>query len=265
MDNRAIGILDSGVGGLTVAREIYSQLSQEDIVYFGDTAYLPYGPKSSVIIQRLVRNNIRFLLTKKVKAIVLACHTASALALEELKKESPVPIIGVIRPGAEEAMGISKNKRIGVIGTYGTIRSGAYTKELKSLASDVIVKEVPCPLFVPLVEEGWTEKEVTRLAIKEYLTCLKDEDIDVLILGCTHYPLLKPEISRFMGETYLVDSARATVAQLKKILKEENLSRENNVQARHSFFVSDAPQKFARVSKIFLDKEIESVERVEVP
>ncbi len=261
MDDRPIGVFDSGVGGLTVVKEIIRQLPQEDIVYFGDTAHLPYGPKSFQTIKRLVRDNIHFLLKKKIKAVILACHTASAFTLEEMREENPIPIIGVIRPGAGEALRVTKNKRIGVIGTYGTIKSGAYAKELKRLEPEAFVIEKPCPLFVPLVEEGWIEKEATRLIVREYLEPLKEEEIDTLILGCTHYPLLKKEITQVMGEVSLIDSARATVGRLKRILEEKNLLAREGVP-RHSFFVSDAPERFARLGKIFLGKEIEKVERV---
>jgi len=262
MDNRPIGVFDSGVGGLTVVKEIIRQLPQEDIIYFGDTAHLPYGPKSPAIIKHLVRDNIRFLLKKKAKTIILACHTASAFALEEIKRENPIPIIGVVGPGAEEALRVTKNKRIGVIGTYGTIRSKAYTKTLKRLEPKVFVIEKPCPLFVPLAEEGWIEKEATRLIIREYLEPLEEEKIDTLILGCTHYPLLKEEIARATGGIYLVDSARATVIQVKRILEEKKLLAREGV-SRYSFFVSDAPERFVRLGRIFLGREIEKVERVE--
>jgi glutamate racemase len=262
MDNRPLGVFDSGVGGLTVVKEIIRQLPQEDIVYFGDTAHLPYGPKSPETIRRLVRDNISFLLKKKVKAIILACHTASAFALEEIKKENPIPIVGVIGPGVEEALKVTKNKRIGVIGTYGTIKSKAYAKELKRLEPQVFVFEKSCPLFVPLVEEGWIKKEATKLIIREYLEPLKEEGIDTLILGCTHYPLLKEEIAQIMGEVSLIDSAQATVARIKKILKKKNLLVREGVP-RPSFFVSDVPERFARLGRIFLGKEIKKVERVE--
>jgi glutamate racemase len=260
---QAIGVFDSGVGGLTVVKEIIRQLPQEDVVYFGDTAHLPYGPKSSQTIKRLVRDNIHFLLKKKVKAVILACHTASAFTLEEMRASSfPTPIIGVVGPGAEEALRVTKNKRIGVIGTYGTIRSKAYAKTLKRLEPEVFVIEKPCPLFVPLAEEGWVKKEATRLIIREYLEPLKEEEIDTLILGCTHYPLLKEEIARATRGIYLVDSARATVIQVKRILDEKNLLAREGV-SKHAFFVSDAPERFARLGRIFLGKEIEKVERVE--
>ncbi len=261
MDDRPIGVFDSGVGGLTVVKEIIRQLPQEDVVYFGDTAHLPYGPKSSQTIKRLVRDNIRFLLKKKVKAIILACHTASAFTLEEIREENPIPIIGVIRPGAEEALRLTKNKRIGIIGTYGTIKSRAYSKELKRLEPGAFVIEKPCPLFVPLAEEGWIKKEATKLIVREYLEPLKEEEIDTLILGCTHYPLLKEEIAQVMGEVYLIDSARATVERLKRILEEKDLLAREGVP-RHSFFVSDAPERFARLGKIFLGKEIGKVKRI---
>lgn len=261
---QAIGVFDSGVGGLTVVKEIIRQLPQEDIIYFGDTAHLPYGPKSPETIKRLVRDHIRFLLKKKAKTIILACHTASAFALEEIRASSfPILIIGVVGPGAEEALRVTKNKRIGVIGTYGTIGSKAYAKTLKRLEPEVFVIEKPCPLFVPLAEEGWVKKEATRLIIREYLEPLKEAEIDTLILGCTHYPLLKEEIARATGGIYLVDSARATVIQVKRILEEKNLLAREGV-SRHSFFVSDAPERFARLGRIFLGKEIEKVERVEV-
>ncbi len=258
---RAIGVFDSGVGGLTVVAEIMRQLPQEDVIYFGDTAHLPYGPKSPETVKRLVRDSIRFLREEKVKAIILACHTASAFALKGIREENPIPIVGVIGPGAEEALRVTRNKRIGVIGTYGTIESRAYAKELKRRDPEAFVIQKPCPLFVPLVEEGWIKKEATSLIIREYLEPLREEGIDTLILGCTHYPLLKEGIGRVMGKVFLIDSSQATVAHLGRIMEEKALLTREGV-GKHSFFVSDAPERFARLGRIFLGKEIEKVEKV---
>ena len=195
-----IGVFDSGVGGLTVAREIIRQIPNERIVYFGDTARVPYGSKSKDTVKRYSRQIVRFLLTKDVKAIVVACNTASAFALEDLISEFDIPIIGVIKPGAKAAVENTKTKRIGVIGTEGTIRSAIYTEVIHEYDREAIVLGKPCPLFVPLVEEGWLHDRVTDEVACRYLNEFKDRDIDTLIMGCTHYPLLRSTIMKTMGE-----------------------------------------------------------------
>jgi glutamate racemase len=246
--NMPIGVFDSGVGGLTVAREIIRQLPNENIVYFGDTARVPYGSKSKNTIIKYSRQNIRFLKTQDVKAIVIACNTASAFALEEIQKELDIPIIGVVKPGAKVAAKTTKNGRIGIIGTEGTIKSGLYTEFIKTQNPSISVTGKACPLFVPLVEENMIHDSVTDEMARRYLKELKDSDIDTLILGCTHYPLLRSTIQKIMGDSVnLVNPAYETAISLKDLLEEEHLSNtdiNNNIYEKYKFFVSDGVEKF---------------------
>ena len=222
-----IGVFDSGVGGLTVAREIMRNLPNERIVYFGDTARVPYGSKSKDTIIRYAKQIIRFLRTQDVKAIVIACNTASALALEEVEKELDIPIIGVVEPGARVAAATTKNGKIGVIGTESTINSHMYPQLIKEYRPDVTVFGKACPLFCPLVEEGWLKDPVTEEVAKRYLKDLLKEDIDTLILGCTHYPLLRSLLSGLVGDQIqLVNPAYETAKELERLLKKENLANE---------------------------------------
>ena len=243
--NAPIGVFDSGVGGLTVAREIMRQMPEERIVYFGDTARVPYGSKSQDTIIRYSRQIIRFLMTKHVKAIVIACNTASAYALATVEKEFDVPIIGVIRAGARTAVQVTRNGKIGVIATEGTIGSGIYTQEIKKLRPDIEVTGKPCPLFVPLAEEGWTDNEVSRQAAKRYLEELVATGIDSLVLGCTHYPLLKRCIGQTVGEAIkLVDPAKATARRVMAFLKEHDLLNESEGVGEKQFYLSDSTDTF---------------------
>jgi len=257
--NLPLGVFDSGVGGLTVVKEIFCQLPNEKIIYFGDTARLPYGTKSKETVTRFATEIVNFLLKKKVKLIVVACNTASAYALNELKnKFKKIPIIGVIEPGTRAALEKTSTGRIGIIGTEGTIKSESYERTFKKLnscqgKSSIKVFGHPCPLFVPLVEEGWLNKEVTYEIASEYLHPLKKEKIDVLLLGCTHYPLLHEVIQKTIGsKVKIIDSASETVKEVKKILTEKRLFRTNKFLPRHKFYVSDAPEKFHSLSKHFL-------------
>ena len=255
-----IGVFDSGVGGLTVAREIMRQLPNESIVYFGDTARVPYGSKSKGTIIKYSKQIVRFLLTKNVKAIVIACNTASALALDELQKEFDLPIIGVVKPGAKTAVSNTTTKRIGVIGTEGTVHSQIYTKVIHEYDPEAVVISKPCPLFVPLVENGFIHKDdqIVRLTIKHYLTELVENDIDTLILGCTHYPLLADAISSVIGNSIeLIDSGYETALYTKKVLGENNLLNNSTEQGASSFFVSDTPEGFESVAELFLGKNME--------
>ena len=233
--NAPIGVFDSGVGGLTVAREIMRQIPNERIVYFGDTARVPYGSKSKDIITKYSRQIIRFLLTENVKAIVIACNTASAFALDTMQKEFDIPIIGVLKPGAKVAAKTTVNGRIGLIGTEGTIHSGMYAQFIKSIKPDVEVIGKPCPLFVPLVEEGMLHDTITDQVAERYLSTLKDKNIDTLIMGCTHYPLLRSTIRRVMGESVnLVNPAYETAIELKKLLENKNLANVCDVCQFHT-------------------------------
>lgn len=241
-----IGVFDSGVGGLTVAREIMRQLPNENLVYFGDTARVPYGSKSPSTVLRFSRQIVNFLRTKEVKAIVVACNTASALALPTIQQEIDIPIIGVVEAGAKTACEVTKTKHIGVIGTEGTIKSRVYTQCLTKLDPEITVVGKPCPLFVPLVEEGLVEDRITDDIASRYLGELKDYNIDTLILGCTHYPLIRNTIARTMGEQVkLVNPAYETTKSLRELLLENNLLlQEENENPIYEYYVSDAVERF---------------------
>ena len=254
-----IGVFDSGVGGLTVAREIMRQLPNENIVYFGDTARVPYGSKSKDTIIRYSRQDINFLQTKKVKAIVVACNTASAVALEEIKDEYQVPILGVVEPGAMAAAEATQNGNIGIIGTEATIKSGIYNNYLRKIKPNISIVSKACPLFVPLVEEGLIEDRVTDDIVGRYLGEFKEYQIDALILGCTHYPFLSNSIARFMGpEVKLVNPAYETAKQLKEILKQKNILNEGEEKVIYDFYVSDAVDKFNSFANGMLPIQVES-------
>ncbi|MBR2754376.1 MAG: glutamate racemase [Lachnospiraceae bacterium] len=259
--NLPIGVFDSGVGGLTVAREIFRNLPNEKIIYFGDTARVPYGNKSKETIIRYSRQISKFLLSQNVKAIVIACNTASALALNELKEEVDVPVIGVVEPGARAAAAATKNGRIGVIGTEGTINSGLYTEFIKKIRPDCEIFGQPCPLFVSLVEEGMIDDEVTITMIHRYLDkMIEENNIDALILGCTHYPLLRTIIAREIGDGItLVNPAYETAQALKGLLSHRGLESSTPCTlADHSFFVSDGAMKFQQFASSVLELDIQN-------
>lgn len=263
-----VGVFDSGVGGLTVAREIMRQLPNENLVYFGDTARVPYGSKSKDNIIRYSRQIIHFLKTKEVKAIVIACNTASALALDVVQKEEDLPIIGVIRPGARAAVMATKNKKIGVIGTEATVQSQMYSKVMKTMEPEVTVIGKACPLFVPLVEEGFAKHHVTEEIIDFYLASMKKEEgIDTLILGCTHYPLLRSRIKEYMGEKiHLVNPAYETAMDLKALLEEMDMANDlqEKEHASYSFYVSDAADKFKQFANSILPYDIETTKQIQI-
>jgi len=260
----AIGVFDSGVGGLTVFKELIKQLPREDVVYFGDTARVPYGTKSRETIIRFSLENILFLLQKDVKIIVVACNTSSSLALPTLRRHFKKPIIGVISPGAKEAVYATRNNRIGVIATSATINSAAYAQEIKKLKPSAEIFSQACPLFVPLAEEGWVKEKVAVEIAEKYLASLKKVKVDTLILGCTHYPLLKPVIKKVMGEgVRLIDSAQQVAQEVKQVLADEGLlSSDRKHQAEYTFFVSDEPGNFQRLAKRFLGFSLNKVKRV---
>jgi len=261
LDKKPIGIFDSGVGGLTVFKEIRKRFPFEDIIYFGDTARVPYGPKSRNTVIEYSIQNARFLIQQGAKIIVVACNTSSATALTQLQNLLPIPVLGVIEPGALSAVNTSINMRIGVIGTEGTIRSQAYSSAISKLDKSCNVFGKPCPLFVPLTEEGWEDHEVTQLTIKEYLTSLLQNDIDTLVLGCTHYPILKTAIQKFVGkEITLVDSAEAVTDKLDEILP----NRESKIIGEDRFYVSDNEEKFNRIASKILDMEIDKLIKVKL-
>jgi glutamate racemase len=248
-----IGIFDSGLGGLTVAHAIFERLPHDSTIYFGDTARVPYGPKSADTVRRYSLEIMDWLLAQGVKAIVVACNTSTAHALEALRGASPVPVIGVIEPGARAAVAAARGLPVGVIGTAGTIGSGAYEREIRRLAPGTEVVAVACPLFVPLVEEGWFDHPATRLVAAEYLAPLRARRVGTLVLGCTHYPLLQPLLQDVMGaEVRLIDSAQETARALERTLVEAGLEAPPGRAASHRFAVSDDPVRFQSVGARFL-------------
>jgi glutamate racemase len=263
-----IGVFDSGVGGLTVAREIMRQLPKERIVYFGDTARVPYGSKSQDTIIRYSRQIIRFLQTKEVKAVVVACNTASAFALDAIQPKLEIPIIGVVKPGAKVAAETTKNGKIGVIGTEGTIRSQIYTKTICSHNEKAQVMSRACPLFVPLVEEGWLKDPITVEVAKRYLKPFMDSDVDTLIMGCTHYPLLRSMLRGILGEKVnLVNPAYETAKELENLLKQNHLLNDGAgkpCENHYEFYVSDAAEKFMEFANNILPYDIEHTQLIHI-
>jgi len=258
---KAIGIFDSGIGGLTVLREVVAKLPHENIIYLGDTARVPYGIRSAETVTRYSFQNTRFLLSQEIKLLVVACNTASAVSLEAVKKEFPLPIIGVLEPGARAAVAATKTGKVGVIGTEATINSGAYERALQRISPRIDVHSRACPLFVPLAEEGWTDNEVAELVAEKYLSSLRGTGIDTLVLGCTHYPLLKTVISKTVGsEITLIDSATETAKEVVTVL--ERLNWRGNAEGIRKFYVTDTPERFEKIGKRFLGDERVRAEQV---
>lgn len=286
MDRKnAIGVFDSGIGGLTVLREITRLLPHENTIYLGDTARVPYGSKSKETIERYSFEIASYLMKYDIKMLVAACNTASAYAVPRLAAELKIPIIGVIEPGARAAVSATKSRRVGVIGTEGTIKSNSYVNAIKRLcdggnfdivehgrksfdryfevkpAPDVVIFTKACPLFVPLAEEGWTDDAVTRLVAERYLTGLKDEAVDTLVLGCTHYPLLKETIAAVMGEAVsLIDSAASTAIEVEQVLRGKKLLNDGTAESVHRFFVTDSPERFMAVGRRFFGEKLVDAE-----
>ena len=261
-----IGVFDSGVGGLTVVHELVRRLPHESIIYFGDTARVPYGPKSAETVRRYSREAAAYLTSRNVKALVVACNTATAHAYDDLKDHLKIPVIGVIEPGARAAAQTTRSQRVGVIGTAGTIRSGAYDFAVRSLLPDARVYAQSCPLFVPIIEEGWSSHPAARLIAQEYLRPLHDLDVDVLVLGCTHYPLLRDVIAETMGPAVtLVDSAAETACEVEQVLSAADLlAPVGGEPGRLHFVASDSPLRFREVGRRFLGDVVRDVERVDV-
>jgi len=263
-----IGIFDSGIGGLTVFKEIARLLPDEDLVYLGDTARVPYGTKSAATVTRYAIQNVRFLLRENVKLIVVACNTASAFALEAVRQEFSVPVLGVIEPGVAGALrsvAEKPSKRIVVIGTEGTIASEAYVRALKRCDASVTVQGVACPLFVPLVEEGWWETEVTEKIAHMYLDQTLKSGVDAMILGCTHYPLLKRTLRRVVGpEVALVDSAEETARETALLLEKSGLRNPAGIAPVHKFCVTDSPKRFQHIGSMILERTLSNAYHVEI-
>jgi glutamate racemase len=256
-----VGVFDSGIGGLTVAHAVMQQLPHESVTYFGDTARVPYGPKSPDTVRRYSREIASFLVDQGVKTVVVACNTATAHALPALRESLSMPVIGVIEPGARAAVQATRNGHVGVIGTAGTIKSGAYERALRAIEPSLRVTARACPLFVPLVEEGWVDHEATRLVAAEYLAPLLREDVDTLVLGCTHYPLLKSVIADVLGgDVRLIDSAEETARETSAVLEKCAIAASADAEPRHRFIASDDPLMFLQLGQRFLGGAIESVE-----
>jgi glutamate racemase len=263
MNRAPVGIFDSGIGGLTVAHAIFERLPRESTVYFGDTARVPYGPKSPDTVRRYSLEILHWLLGQGVKAVVIACNTSTAHALETLQAESPVPVIGVIEPGARAAAAASANGPIGVIGTAGTIASNAYARAIQRARPGTVVAQQACPLFVPLVEEGWFEHPAAELIARDYLEPLRRARVDALVLGCTHYPLLKPLLQRVMGpEVRLIDSGQETANAVDLALRASGIEAPPGVSARHRFAVSDDEARFRSVGSRFIGERLGAAEVV---
>ncbi len=264
--DRPIGVFDSGIGGLTVVREILRQLPAENVLYFGDSARVPYGNKSAETVTRFSIESTHFLLRQGIKFLVVACNTASALALSSLQRRFDVPMIGVITPGAREAVRRTRNRRVGVIGTTGTINSRAYEKAIAELDPACKVEGAACPLFVPLAEEGWTDGDVPRRVAETYLGPLMKTGVDSVILGCTHYPILRSVIADVLGDRImLIDTAEATVAEVRERLAAGRLLRPDGEGApgERRFFLSDVPVRFREIGGRFLGEDIADLTWVE--
>jgi glutamate racemase len=263
MNSSPIGIFDSGIGGLTVARALFEQLPHESTVYFGDTARVPYGPKSPETVRRYSLEILHWLLSQRVKAVVIACNTSTAHALETLQAESPVPVIGVIEPGAKAAAAHADGRPVGVIGTAGTIASNAYAKAIHRIRGDARVEQKACPLFVPLVEEGWFEHPAAALIAREYLAPLSAAGVGSLVLGCTHYPLLRPLLQQVMGpEVRLIDSGEETARVVASAIRERGLEAPAGTTTEHRFVVSDDEARFRQVGARFIGERLGRAEVV---
>lgn len=264
--DRPIGVFDSGFGGLTVAAALHERLPHEPLLYFGDTARVPYGPKSPDVVRRFAREAAAFLLSRDIKLLVIACNTATAHAEAALREELEIPVIGVIEPGARAAVEATASGRIGVLGTAGTIASGAYDLAVRRhLGEQGRVYAQPCPLFVPLVEEGWAEHPVTAQVAREYLAPIAEVDVDVVILGCTHYPLLRDTLQRELGpDIGLVDSGRETARAVERLLNDRELARTSEDPATHTFFVSDSPFRFRELGRRIVGELLHDVSHVDI-
>jgi len=262
---KAIGIFDSGIGGLTVLKELMAALPLENTIYLGDTARVPYGIRSAETVTRYSFENTQFLLSQEIKMLVVACNTASAISLDAVKKEFPLPVIGVLEPGARAAAAATRTKKIGVIGTEATIVSGAYERAITRLGADLQVFSRACPLFVPLAEEGWVDNDVAELTAERYLAYFRTSGIDTLVLGCTHYPLLKKVIGKAVGPGItLIDSATETAKEVAAVLDKLKWQRPGQGAAERRYFVTDTPARFEKLGKLFLGDADLTAEQVKV-
>ncbi|EKN65020.1 glutamate racemase [Neobacillus bataviensis LMG 21833] len=260
-----IGVIDSGVGGLTVAKEIIRQLPNERIIYLGDTARCPYGPRSKNEVKKFTWELTDFLLKKNIKMLVIACNTATAAALDEIRKELSIPVLGVINPGARAAIKRTKNYRVGIIGTLGTVKSGAYEKALKSLNSRLFVTSHACPKFVPLVESGEYNGPIAERIVDEALTPILDQNLDTLILGCTHYPLLEPLVKKVMGENvHVISSGDETAREISAILQYSGQLDESEVEPEHEFYTTGSKSLFSKIASQWLGIPVDNVKKIKL-
>ena len=266
IQSKNLGVFDSGIGGLTVVNQIMKVLPRENIVYFGDTARVPYGAKAEKVIIGYAIQIANFLVSKDIKMLVVACNTVTAVALDVLKAKFDIPVIGVIEPGAKAAVNNTTIKKVGVIGTITTVKSNAYSKEIKKINSSISVISKACPLFVPLVEEGWLDHQVTKIIATEYLTPLVKKGIDLIVLGCTHYPIIRTIIQSVIGNKIkIIDSAESTALEIRNVLEEKKiLNSLKNQSPNYQFYVSDFPHKFDEIGTRFLGKKLENVKRVQL-
>lgn len=263
--NRPIGVIDSGVGGLTVAKEIMRQLPKEEIVYLGDTKRCPYGPRPKAEVRKFTWEMTNYLVQKDIKMLVIACNTATAVVLEEIKENLSIPVIGVVHPGARTALKVTRSKHVGVIGTTGTINSGAYRDALKSIDDNIKVESLACPRFVPVVESGNYDTEEAFEIVKESLAPLKAKQLDTLILGCTHYPLLEPVIQQVMGEDIvLIGSGDETAREVSAILEYSGLLNEEAVSPNHHFYTTGSKELFQKIASRLFEQEIDNVTTIEL-
>lgn len=265
MDNRPIGVFDSGLGGLTVLKEIMELIPTESVVYFGDCGRAPYGTKSKEMVIKYTFQDIRFLLNQDIKMIVIACNTISACSFEIVKHNFNMPVIEVVEPGSNCAVKETKNKKVGVIGTRATINSGVYEKTIEKTDNNIQIHSKACPLFVNLVEEGWWDNDIAYRIAEEYLTPLKSEGIDTLVLGCTHYPILKGIISSVVGDNVkLVSSALEVARVVREVINEKGIGRDKDIKPVYRYYTSDSIEKFESLGSAILGKEIHSVEKVDI-
>lgn len=256
-----IGIFDSGIGGLTVMKEVIEQLPAEHILYFGDTARVPYGGRSPETVMRYSLENTDFLMSQGIKILVVACNTSSAISLDAIRAKFPMPVIGVVEPGARAAVNTTKLKSVAVIGTETTINSRSYDLAIKALDSSIAVSGYACPLFVPLIEEGWLEGDIVTLTARKYLAAIRPDRVDALVLGCTHYPMIKDVISNVVSIP-LIDSAVETAKEVRHVLEANNMLRKGESAAMRKFFVTDSPEKFGAVGRRFFGHEIEDITKI---
>ena len=259
----SVGIFDSGVGGLTVMKEIVKLLPGENMIYFGDTARVPYGTRSREIVTKYSIENTEFLMSKGIKALVVACNTVSSISLPFLRREFSVPVIGVVEPGARAAVAGTKVKKVAVIGTEATINSRSYEEAIKAIDSSVEVSGIACPLFVPLIEEGWLDGEIVKLTAEKYLSSLRYNGVDSIVLGCTHYPMIK-EIIKDVSGVSLIDSAIETAKEVKRVLEEKEMFRQSAEEGSRDFFVTDFPEKFSCVGENFLGHKILNISKIDL-